>query len=130
MLLTLTTVVRLMTTLLTMRGPPQPPHPRRPTKPTAPPHRPRPNPADEAPGAVRIGGPPPGRGVAPRPAVVRIPDPPAGAVGRPTGWQRLGDPHGAVGFYEAPAAVVIQVVHAIDPRRHIASAHGIEKLVG
>src|SRR6266849_6871232 len=37
-LVTLTTVVRLMTTLLTTRGPPQPPHQARPTKPGRPHH--------------------------------------------------------------------------------------------
>src|SRR5207302_11235964 len=38
MLLTLTTVVRLMTTLLTTRGPPQPAHRGLPTKPAGPHH--------------------------------------------------------------------------------------------
>src|SRR5512144_1421843 len=38
MLRTFTTVVRLTTTLLTMRGPPQPPHQARPTKPARPHH--------------------------------------------------------------------------------------------
>src|SRR5439155_21276272 len=47
------------------------------------PRRPRPKTIDDDPATIVVGRPPPGSGIDPRPAIARIREPPAGAVGHP-----------------------------------------------
>ena len=89
---------------------------------------PRPDAVHENPAAVVIRRPAPGRGVDPRPAVVRIGDPPAGAVRSPPGRHRLGHPHGPVRLDDTPAAVAVELVRAVHVWRHVARALRVEKV--
>src|SRR5882672_5025243 len=120
MLVTLTVVVRAITTLLTTRGPPQPPHQATPTK-SGPPHqrarRPRPVRADEDPAAVMVRRPAPGGVVEPRPAESRIPDPVPGRVGRPARRHAGRHPDAAVALDAPPAPVLVERLRTVDARR-------------
>src|SRR5262249_10125943 len=92
--------------------------------------RPRPEAIDEDPAAIVIRRPAPRRRIDPRPAVVRIPDPPAGAVGHPSRWNVFGNPDLPVRRHDAPVAVVVEIVDTVDRGGDVAGAHAMEKMLG
>ena len=81
--------------------------------------RPSPHTADGDPATVVIRRPAPRQVVDPGPAVERIPDPPAAAVGRPRGGHRGRDPHRTVLGLVTPAPVAVEVVGTVDLLRDV-----------
>src|SRR5436309_1779525 len=73
--------------------------------------------------------PAPGGVIDPSPLVLGIPDPTAGRVGRPPRRHIVRHPYRAILSVGTPPPVVIELVQAVDTRRHVPGAANVEQRI-